>query len=151
MIYIHDFARKITNKLPKRQSLNWSDDCTFEKCTDRNYTFFIQPVSSTIFYNENQMISSSDDKTVRLFDFRNMNELERLTCDSSANKLDILCGSSHVALPHDDGNIRLVKMCQSGSSRLRRIRHRNMRFKFYFILISSSRFGCSLEKSPIPH
>ena len=80
------------------------------------------------------MISSSDDKTVRLFDFRNMNELERLTCDSSANKLDILCGSSHVALPHDDGNIRLVKMCQSGSSRLRRIRHRKNAIEILLML-----------------
>ena len=83
-----------------------------------------QPVSSTVFFTENQMISSCDDKTVRLFDFRTMNELERLSTDSSVNKLDILCGSSHVALPHDDGNIRLVKMCQGGNSRLRRIRHR---------------------------
>ena len=79
-------------------------------------------MSSTLFYNENEIISSSDDKTIRIFDFRQNRPQDRINLDSSANKIDISI-YNHLALPHDDGNIRLLKL--SNNNRLRRIRHRH--------------------------
>jgi len=81
-----------------------------------------QPVSATLFYNENQIISSSDDKTIRVFDFRHNRPIDRINLDSSANKIDI-SSHNHLALPHDDGNIRLFKM--NSNNRLKRIRNRH--------------------------
>ena len=81
-----------------------------------------KPVSATLFYNENQIISSSDDKTIRVFDFRHNRPIDRINLDSSANKIDI-SSHNHLALPHDDGNIRLFKM--NSNNRLKRIRNRH--------------------------
>ena len=93
-----------------------------------------KPVSATLFYNENQIISSSDDKTIRVFDFRHNRPIDRINLDSSANKIDI-SSHNHLALPHDDGNIRLFKM--NSNNRLKRIRNRHQHHhpgkKLYFL------------------
>lgn len=77
-------------------------------------------VSSTCFLEHNTIISSSEDKSVRIFDFRKNRPIERVSVDSAVNRLSVN-GAGIVALPHDDRHIRLLTTL-SGQTRLRRIR-----------------------------
>ncbi|CBY33496.1 unnamed protein product [Oikopleura dioica] len=78
-------------------------------------------VSSTCFLDNNSIISSSEDKTVRIFDFRKNRPIERLSVDSAVNRLSVN-SAGVVALPHDDRHIRLLTT-SSNQTRLRRIRN----------------------------
>jgi WD40 repeat protein len=78
------------------------------------------PVSATCFLDANTIISSSDDKTVRLFDLRQNRPMDRIGVDSAVNRLSVNTNGI-TALPHDDRHIRLLKYNSANQTRLRRI------------------------------
>jgi WD40 repeat protein len=64
-------------------------------------------VTSAIFSRDDLVISGSDDKSVRIWDLRNMRHpLASIHADSSVNRLSISSGGL-IAVPFDNRNVRL--------------------------------------------
>lgn len=79
-----------------------------------------ESVTSTIFTKDDKVISGSDDKTVKVWELRNMRQpLTTIRTDSPVNRLSVsTCGI--IAIPHDNRSIRLFDLNGQRIARLQR-------------------------------
>ncbi|XP_050514175.1 WD repeat-containing protein 37 [Diabrotica virgifera virgifera] len=81
-----------------------------------------ESVTSAVFNREDKVISSSDDRSVKVWDLRNMRSpTATIRVDSSVNRISV---SSHgvIAIPHDNRHIRLYDLTGQRLARLPRSR-----------------------------
>lgn len=82
--------------------------------------FFYRSVTSTVFTRDDKVVSGSDDRTVKVWELRNMRSaLTTIRTDSAVNRLAV----SHngvIAIPHDNRQIRLFDLNGQRVARLPR-------------------------------
>lgn len=84
-----------------------------------NY-FFYRTVTSAVFTREDKIVSASDDRSVKVWELRNIRSpLATIRADSSANKLAV-SSSGIIAIPHDNRQIRLFDVNGQRLARLPR-------------------------------
>lgn len=100
-----------------------------------NVTFDLcRSVTSTVFTRDDKVISGSDDRTVKVWELRNMRSaLTTIRTDSSVNRLAV-SNSGIIAIPHDNRQIRLFDLNGQRIARLPRT-SRQVSFQIQFLLI----------------
>lgn len=78
-------------------------------------SFFFQghteSVTSAVFSREDKVVSGSDDRTVKVWDLRNMRSpVATIRVDSAVNRLSV-SQNGFIAIPHDNRHIRLFDLC----------------------------------------
>lgn len=88
---------------------------------DREYLFlFYRSVTSAVFTSEDKVISGSDDRSVKVWDLRNMRSpLATIRTDSAVNRLAV-SDTGIIAIPHDNRQIRLFDLSGQRLARLPR-------------------------------
>lgn len=77
-------------------------------------------VTSTVFARDDKVVSGSDDRTVKVWELRNMRSaLATIRTDASINKLAV-SHSGVIAIPHDNRHIRLFDLNGQRVTRLPR-------------------------------
>lgn len=77
-------------------------------------------VTSAVFTREDKIVSGSDDRSVKVWELRNIRSpLATIRGDSAANRLAV-SSSGVVAIPHDNRQIRLFDMSGQRLARLPR-------------------------------
>jgi len=99
-------------RLPSMHSVN-----VFQGHTDT--------VTSAVFTNKaDHVVSGSDDRTVKVWDLKNMRSpLTTIRLDSAVNRLSLSPTQNIIAIPHDNRHVRLYDLSGNRLSRLPR-RHR---------------------------
>lgn len=93
-------------------------------------------MTSTVFARDDKVVSGSDDRTVKVWELRNMRykPLYTIRTDSAVNRLAVSSGGI-IAIPHDNRHIRLFDLNGQRVARLprtsRQVRTRNYRFFFW--------------------
>lgn len=81
---------------------------------------FARSVTSTVFTRDDKVVSGSDDRTVKVWELRNMRSaLATIRSDASINKLAV-SQSGVIAIPHDNRHIRLFDLNGQRVARLPR-------------------------------
>ena len=92
-------------------------------------THFFRSVTSTVFARDDKVVSGSDDRTVKVWELRNMRSaLACIRTDSSVNRLAI-SSTGIIGIPHDNRHIRLFDLNGQRVARLprsTRLGHRRM-------------------------
>uniref|UniRef100_A0A1A9W5P9 WD repeat-containing protein 37 n=1 Tax=Glossina brevipalpis TaxID=37001 RepID=A0A1A9W5P9_9MUSC len=79
-----------------------------------------ESVTSTVFTRDDKVVSGSDDRTVKVWELRNMRSaLTTIRTDSSVNRLAVSNGGI-IAIPHDNRQIRLFDLNGQRIARLPR-------------------------------
>ncbi|XP_046422270.1 WD repeat-containing protein 37 [Neodiprion virginianus] len=79
-----------------------------------------ETVTSAVFTREDKIVSSSDDRSVKVWELRNIRSpLATIRADSAANRLAV-SSSGVVAIPHDNRQIRLFDLSGQRLARLPR-------------------------------
>ncbi|GBP03911.1 WD repeat-containing protein 37 [Eumeta japonica] len=79
-----------------------------------------ESVTSAVFTREDKVVSGSDDRSVKVWDVRNMRSaLATIRSDSSVNRLDV-SGGGLIAIPHDNRQVRLFDLQGQRLARLPR-------------------------------
>lgn len=81
---------------------------------------FLRSVTSSVFTRDDKVVSGSDDRTVKIWELRNMRSaLTTIRTDSSVNRLAV-SNSGVIAIPHDNRHIRLFDLNGQRVARLPR-------------------------------
>jgi len=81
---------------------------------------FARNITSAAFTKEEKLISGSDDRTVKVWDLRNMRSaLVTIRLDSAVNRIS-LSNSGLIAVPHDDRHVRIFDLSGQRVARLPR-------------------------------
>lgn len=109
-------------------------------------------VTSTVFARDDKVVSGSDDRTVKVWELRNMRSaLATIRTDSSVNRLAI-SSSGIIGIPHDNRHIRLFDLNGQRIARLprtTRVGHRRMVSALAWSdepYSSSNLFSCGFDK-----
>lgn len=85
----------------------------------KNYINF-RTVTSAVFTREDKVVSGSDDRSVKVWDFRNMRSpLATIRADSAVNRLAV-SNTGVIAIPHDNRQVRLFDLTGQRIARLPR-------------------------------
>lgn len=77
-------------------------------------------VTSAVFTREDKVVSSSDDRSVKVWDLRNMRSpVAAIRVDSAVNRLSV-SSNGVIAIPHDNRHIRLFDLAGQRLARLPR-------------------------------
>lgn len=95
-----------------------SDGVSFRKL---KFLFcFCRSVTSAVFTRDDKVVSGSDDRTVKIWELRNMRSaLTTIRTDSSVNRLAV-SNNGVIAIPHDNRHIRLFDLNGQRVARLPR-------------------------------
>ncbi|XP_046996838.1 WD repeat-containing protein 37 isoform X1 [Schistocerca americana] len=86
-----------------------------------------ETVTSAVFTREDKVVSGSDDRSVKVWDLRNMRSpLATVRADSAVNRLAVSAGGV-VAIPHDNRQVRLFDLNGQRVARLPRTSHKGHR------------------------
>lgn len=81
---------------------------------------FFRSVTSTVFTRDDKVVSGSDDRTVKVWELRNMRSaLCTIRTDSAVNRLAV-SQTGVIAIPHDNRHIRLFDLNGQRVARLPR-------------------------------
>ncbi|ENN71977.1 hypothetical protein YQE_11268, partial [Dendroctonus ponderosae] len=79
-----------------------------------------ESVTSSVFAREDKVVSSSDDRSVKVWDLRNMRSpVATIRVDSAVNRLSV-SANGVIAIPHDNRHIRLYDLSGVRLARLPR-------------------------------
>lgn len=77
-------------------------------------------VTSAVFTREDKVVSSSDDRSVKVWDLRNMRSpVATIRTDSAVNRISV-SSNGVIAMPHDNRQIRLFDLSGQRLARLPR-------------------------------
>lgn len=77
-------------------------------------------VTSAVFTREDKVVSSSDDRSVKVWDLRNMRSpVATIRTDSAVNRISV-SSNGVIAIPHDNRQIRLFDLSGQRLARLPR-------------------------------
>ncbi|KAL3286820.1 hypothetical protein HHI36_001312 [Cryptolaemus montrouzieri] len=80
----------------------------------------VESVTSVVFAKEEKVVSSSDDRSVKVWDLKNMRSpVATIRLDSAVNRLSV-SPNGFIAIPHDNRNIRLYDLTGQRLARLPR-------------------------------
>ncbi|XP_023660500.2 WD repeat-containing protein 37-like isoform X2 [Paramormyrops kingsleyae] len=78
-------------------------------------------VTSAVFTMSDNVVSGSDDRTVKVWDLKNMRSpIATIRTDSAVNRISVSVGQRLIALPHDNRQVRLFDMAGVRLARLPR-------------------------------
>ncbi|KAG8138795.1 hypothetical protein E2320_001587, partial [Naja naja] len=78
-------------------------------------------VTSAVFTVGDNVVSGSDDRTVKVWDLKNMRSpIATIRTDSAVNRINVCVGQKIIALPHDNRQVRLFDMSGVRLARLPR-------------------------------
>lgn len=84
------------------------------------FIFILRVVTSVSFTREDKVISSSDDRTTKVWDLRNMRSpISSIRCESPVNKVSV-SPSNVIAVPLDNRNVLLFDLNGQRLARLPR-------------------------------
>lgn len=84
-------------------------------------TFTCSTVTSAVFTVGDNVVSGSDDRTVKVWDLKNMRSpIATIRTDSAINRINVCVGQKIIALPHDNRQVRLFDMSGVRLARLPR-------------------------------
>uniref|UniRef100_A0A240SX86 WD repeat-containing protein 37 n=1 Tax=Glossina pallidipes TaxID=7398 RepID=A0A240SX86_GLOPL len=111
-----------------------------------------ESVTSTVFTRDDKVVSGSDDRTVKVWELRNMRSaLTTIRTDSSVNRLAVSNGGT-IAIPHDNRQIRLFDLNGQRIARLPRTSrqgHRRMVSSVAWAeepLLNCDLFSCGFDR-----
>lgn len=82
--------------------------------------YLFRRVTSAVFKSEDKVVSGSDDRTVKVWDLRNMRSpVATIRADSAINRLSV-SSNGVIAIPHDNRHVRLFDMNGQRLARLPR-------------------------------
>lgn len=85
-----------------------------------SWNVFYRTVTSAVFTREDKIVSGSDDRSVKVWELRNIRSpLATIRGDSAANRLSV-SSTGIVAIPHDNRQIRLFDLSGQRLARLPR-------------------------------
>ncbi|KAK9874097.1 hypothetical protein WA026_002451 [Henosepilachna vigintioctopunctata] len=80
----------------------------------------VESVTSVVFARDDKLVSSSDDRCVKVWDLKNMRSpVATIRLDSAVNRLSVST-NGFIAIPHDNRNIRLYDLSGQRLARLPR-------------------------------
>lgn len=80
-----------------------------------------EPVTSAVFTSGDKVVSGSDDRTVKVWDMKNMRSpIATIRLDSPVNRLSVSAVNNIIAIPHDNRHVRLYDILGNRISRLPR-------------------------------
>lgn len=89
-------------------------------CSILVYYFVLRSVTSTVLTRDDKVVSGSDDKTVKVWELRNMRSaLTTIRLDSAVNRISV-SNNGIIAIPHDNRHIRLFDLNGQRIARLPR-------------------------------
>lgn len=93
----------------------------FQSITDNILLIYnFRGVTSAVFTREDKVVSSSDDRSVKVWDLRNMRSpVATIRVDSAVNRISV-SANGIIALPHDNRHIRLFDLNGQRLARLPR-------------------------------
>uniref|UniRef100_A0A8C2H5D0 WD repeat-containing protein 37 n=1 Tax=Cyprinus carpio TaxID=7962 RepID=A0A8C2H5D0_CYPCA len=105
-------------------------------------------VTSAVFTVGDNVVSGSDDRTVKVWDLKNMRSpIATIRTDSAVNRISVSANQRIIALPHDNRQVRLFDMSGVRLARLPRS-NRQVRFIITFLFCSVSVNSLSFEPHP---
>ena len=103
----------------------WLGMISLRICLNRLRTSLVkqghsQPVTTAVFAGTDKVVSGSDDRTVRVWDLKNMRSpLTTIRTDSSVNRLTV-SKKNWIAIPCDNRHVKLYHVNGERLGRLRR-------------------------------
>ncbi|KAF2353191.1 WD40 repeat [Trinorchestia longiramus] len=107
-----------------------SQDTTFRLYDSRDHRHTVsvfqghtESVTSVCFTKEDKVVSGSDDRSVKVWDIKNMRSpLATMRLDSPVNRVAVSTSGAMIAIPHDNRQVRLYDL---NGMRLARLPHSN--------------------------
>lgn len=98
-------------------------------------------MTSTVFARDDKVVSGSDDRTVKVWELRNMRykPLYTIRTDSAVNRLAVSAGGI-IAIPHDNRHIRLFDLNGQRVARLPRTSRQVRKLTKLFVFLKKINF-----------
>ncbi|KAK3096968.1 hypothetical protein FSP39_005229 [Pinctada imbricata] len=125
----HDQELTDVRSHPSQQlAVTSSKDTTFRLWDFRGPSMLVnvsqghnQPVTSAVFAGSDKVVSGSDDRTVKVWDLKNMRSpVAAIRVDSSVNRFSVSQTQNLIAIPHDNRHIRIYDINGNRIGRLPR-------------------------------